>query len=153
MGKMQRAKGAGFEVEVARMLRRAVYPCARRGLVQTRSATEDADVIGTPWWIEAKIGKNVSTIGAFKQARAATDGRPPLVVVRFDHEKPYVAMSIDDFTSLARDREVLSMLERGLCKADVAAAREAFDLVIEAAIARDDAALAKKKAARNGGVE
>ena len=84
-GKWSKTKGAAFERKVAQMMQ-CLYPNAKRGIGQARSASEVADVDGTPWWIEAKAQHRVSIHAAIAQARAATDGRPILVVSKNDPE-------------------------------------------------------------------
>jgi hypothetical protein len=97
-GSSSRRKGHGWERECAEKFRE-FFAEARRGLAQTRNAGETCDVEGTPFWVEAKRG-NVQLMAALKQARAQTDGRVPLVIGKFDHEKPFVAMHADDFFRL-----------------------------------------------------
>jgi hypothetical protein len=80
---MSRNKGAAWERQVANELK-PYFPNARRGLGQARSAGEVSDVEGTPWWVECKRMKRCSIEAAWRQAEAATDGRPILVVTRDD---------------------------------------------------------------------
>lgn len=101
MGRMQRNKGATYEREIAKTLQQ-VYPEARRGIGQARSASEVADVEGTPFWVECKRGRMPNVRGAIRQACAATDGRPYLVVVRDDGDSSFVTMSLETFLSLAK---------------------------------------------------
>ncbi len=115
-GRSRRAKGHGFERELAKLLR-AVYPGAHRGLGQARiaalqNAPKVADVEGTPFWVEAKRGNSASPRGAWKQATRQSDGRPPMVVFRDDQTAPgvpappaIVMMRLDDFLSeMLRER-------------------------------------------------
>lgn len=106
MGRMQRNKGASYEREAAGEFR-AVYPDARRGLGQARSAGEVSDVEGTPWWIECKRGSGSSSSAALKQARLATDGRPALAVIKRDRSEAIVSLYLDDFLKMAAELELL----------------------------------------------
>lgn len=99
MGRMQRNKGANFEREIANELK-PLYPNAKRGIGQARSASEVSDVEGTPWWIECKRGRQPNVRAAFRQAQEATDGRPILVVVRDDNQPAFVCLSLQDFKDL-----------------------------------------------------
>ncbi len=130
-GRSRRAKGHGFERELAKLLR-AVYPGAHRGLGQARiaalqNAPKVADVDGTPFFVEAKRGDSTSPRGAWKQATRQSDGRPPMVVFRDDQTKPgvpappaIVMMRLEDFLS-----EMLR--ERGSAPPPRAMAVNAFD--------------------------
>jgi hypothetical protein len=75
-GKHSRRKGSTFEREVARILQ-PVYPNAKRGIGQTRSASEVPDVQGTPWWVEAKHHRKVNIRKAFEQAIDARNKAVP----------------------------------------------------------------------------
>ena len=65
----------------------------------------EADVEGTPWHIECKVGKRPNPRAALKQAEEATDGRPVVVVMR-DNQAPgspkrdWVAMPWSVFVGL-----------------------------------------------------
>ena len=100
MGKMQRTKGAAFERAVATALA-AIWPRACRGLAQCRNAREQADVERTPYWVECKVGAKPNVLGAYDQAKAATDGRPVLVVTKVDRHEPLVTMSLAQFVALS----------------------------------------------------
>jgi hypothetical protein len=56
MGKKSRDKGASYEREIANLFK-TVYPDAKRGIGQARSASEVPDVDGTPFWVECKDHK------------------------------------------------------------------------------------------------
>lgn len=99
MGKRSRDKGAGFERAVADVLR-IVWPDAKRGLQQSRCAKEAPDVTGTPYWVECKVGAKPNILGAFDQAKEATDGRPVLVVTKVDRHEPLVTLALVDFIKL-----------------------------------------------------
>jgi hypothetical protein len=79
---MSRQKGSTFERNIARDLRVVFGEEAKRGIGQTRSAREVADVDGTPFWLELKNKKALSLRKVIEQARAETDGRPPVLVVK-----------------------------------------------------------------------
>jgi hypothetical protein len=113
MGKMQRQKGASYERHIAGRLRE-VYPNARRGIGQSRSAGEVPDVDGTPWWVELKHRKVVNILAALAQAdkdRLESNNllnavaRRPLVIARRDRERDVAAMLLDDLIALLRELE------------------------------------------------
>lgn len=122
-GVRSREKGAAHEREVANLLK-AVYPEARRGIGQARSASEVSDVDGVPWWVECKHRKRVNVRGAYRQAvaaraacaRAATTG-PVLVVARDNAECDLAVLELGVFVRLLRELEQL---------------RAAFDREVEA---------------------
>lgn len=99
MGAMQRRKGARFERAVARAFA-VVFPEAKRGIGQARSAGEVADVQGTPFWPECKRGNSATVDAALAQALAASDGRVPVAVVRKDKKRATATMYLDDFLLL-----------------------------------------------------
>ena len=99
MGKRSRTKGARGEREVAAILR-AVWEGAKRGLTQTRAGNDCADVEGSPWFVEVKIGQRPNIHGAMAQALEATDGRPPVVFTRRDGEQWLVTMQAPDWVAL-----------------------------------------------------
>jgi hypothetical protein len=122
MGKMQRQKGAVYERHIANRLRE-VYPTARRGIGQARSAFEVPDVDGVPFWVECKHRKTVNVMAALTQADKARtalglhlsrqekeamgfDG-PPLVVARRNRERDVAAMYLDDLIKLLAEVEFL----------------------------------------------
>lgn len=96
-----RRKGAEGEREIAALLQ-AAWPAAQRTVGQARSSKrEGCDIERTPFWVECKRGARPDVLAAMRQARAETDGRPVLVVVRRDAEAPFVALSLADFLTLA----------------------------------------------------
>lgn len=95
---MQRNKGAGFERETANRLK-PLWPGAKRGIGQARSAGEVADVEGTPFWVECKRHRRCNIQAAYAQASAVTDGRPVLVVSKDDRGETFVTMSMESFLS------------------------------------------------------
>jgi hypothetical protein len=117
MGKMQRDKGSTFERLIATVFR-DIWPEARRGIGQARSAKEVPDVDGCPYWPELKHRKTVSIQSAMKQARNDTDGRPPIVVSRDNRGPILVTLELDTFLALCRDAETL----RATCNVAAAAA-------------------------------
>lgn len=98
-GRKSRNKGATFERWLANVLKR-IWPGAKRGIGQTRSAGEVADVEGTDYWVEAKRHKRCNIRAAWRQACEATDGRPVLVVTKDDFAEPLVTMSLDRYLLL-----------------------------------------------------
>tara|TARA_R100000008_G_C3576219_1_gene165463 strand:- start:1144 stop:1467 length:324 start_codon:yes stop_codon:yes gene_type:complete len=98
-GKRSRDKGARFERSCAEFFKRW-YPKAKRGVGQSQSGDNGADVEGTDYWIEAKVGSRPNIQGAYDQAFEATDGRPILVFSKKDRNKVLVTMDADTFTNL-----------------------------------------------------
>lgn len=66
MGKTSRDKGAAHERYTAQWMRK-LWPSARRGIGQARSACEIPDVEGTPLWVETKHRRAMDVHGAFAQ--------------------------------------------------------------------------------------
>jgi hypothetical protein len=96
MGKRSRTKGARGEREVVELLR-AIFEAVRRGAAQSRKGSDAADVEGSPYWIEVKIGQRPNILAAMEQACADTDGRPPVVFTRRDGETWLVTMRAEDW--------------------------------------------------------
>lgn len=93
-GKRSRDKGQRGEREAASLLA-ASFPGARRGCGQARNGSDAADVEGTPWWVEVKSVARIAALRFLEQADAATDGRPPVVLMREcrrGHRSRWVAM-------------------------------------------------------------
>lgn len=66
--------GKTWERQVANLFKEAGFPAAKRGARQSRSGSEDPDVIGVPgWWIECKSGRCPSIGSAWNQAALAND--------------------------------------------------------------------------------
>ncbi len=98
-GRASRNKGAAFERLVANLLRE-IYPNARRGY-QRRSGSDEPDVAGTPWWVEAKVSKATPQVyRAWWQAAKATDGRNIMVVSKQDRTEPLVTIALADLLAL-----------------------------------------------------
>lgn len=98
-GRRSQRKGRRFEQEIARALR-PVWSRARRGIGQARSAGEVPDVDGTPFWIEAKHRARISIAAAWRQARDASDGRPPAAVTREDHGPVLITLELRELVRL-----------------------------------------------------
>jgi hypothetical protein len=96
VGRHSKTKGATYERETARNLR-ALWPEAKRGIGQARSAGEVADVEATPFWVECKRRRRCNVQQAFAQASAVTDGRPVLVVTKDDHGPELVTMELNEW--------------------------------------------------------
>lgn len=94
-GRRSRTKGRVFERAVAKLLR-AIWPDAKRGF-QSRSGRDAPDVDGTPFHFECKHGARVNVRAAMRQALAATDGRPVVVVSREDRGDILVTMRMADW--------------------------------------------------------
>lgn len=101
LGKRSRTKGKTWERAVAALLRPVFGAEVARGF-QSRSGRDGCDVEGTAYWVEAKHGKLVNVRAAIRQALAATDGRPVVVVSKDDRSTPLVTMQLSDWLELAR---------------------------------------------------
>ena len=82
MGKSSRDKGKRGQAEVVALLRGLqLWDNLRQGY-QYRGA-EQADVEGSPFWVEVKLEKKwPSIVGAIRQGMRDTDGRPIAVFTR-----------------------------------------------------------------------
>lgn len=98
-GKMSRDKGKRGEYEARDFLRRW-FPEARRGANQSRAGSDAADVEGTPFWVESKLGAKPNVRAALKQAQEATDGRSVLVYVRDDKQEPFFILDAESVAYL-----------------------------------------------------
>ena len=103
MAKMSRVKGATFERVLANLFKQ-MWPTAKRGIGQTRSASEVPDVDGTPFWVEAKHWKKTTRTGlrkAYQQAVDANRTTKPIVVIAKENcsRDIVVVMSALDFMS------------------------------------------------------
>ncbi len=99
-GRKSRNKGATGERELANLLR-DTWP-TRRGY-QRRSGSDECDVEGTPYWVEAKrVKKQERVRAAMKQAQGDTDGRPPVVFSRPDGDEWLVTMTLADWLRLVK---------------------------------------------------
>jgi hypothetical protein len=96
-GRHSRNKGKAGEREVVRIFRESLGMDTRRGW-QAASGTTACDCEGTPWWVEVKRGRVVRLRAAYAQAKADTDGRPPVVVWRDDRGPWMVLLALEDFT-------------------------------------------------------
>jgi len=98
-GKRSRDKGAEFERRTANTLK-SVFAESRRGVGQTHSGSNSADVEGTHFWVECKKGARPNIQGAFKQAQKAKDERPVLVVSMKDRDQPLYTLDEPTFLAL-----------------------------------------------------
>jgi len=83
MSKLSRVKGATWERKLANILKE-VWPSAKRGIGQTRAASEVADIDGVPFWVEAKHWKKTTRgnlTKAMAQAKTANNTGKPCVVI------------------------------------------------------------------------
>jgi len=115
----QRRKGAVGEREAAGLLRQ-VYPAAFRSASQA-GRTDEADVEATPWWVEVKVGARPMPLAALRQAEAATDGRPALVLARQDRQGWTVTMRWPDFARLVAEGEAARAAAVAMARADTGA--------------------------------
>jgi hypothetical protein len=105
MGARSRRKGAQWERDVANRLAEC-YPRAIRGVGQAQADSPLADVEGTPWWVECKVGQRPNIYAAIRQSEEARDDRPYLVVARKNSpggsapSVDTVTMSLDEFARL-----------------------------------------------------
>lgn len=86
-GRRSRTKGKRGELMAVHMLR-PVYPEMERQYNQARRGSEapDIDCKGCPFWFEVKFSEGMyyasKRMAAIKQAEAATDGRPVVLIAK-----------------------------------------------------------------------
>lgn len=102
-GAASRTKGHNFERHIAKLFRE-FYPEARRGYQSRGGGAEQADVEGTPFHVECKVGKQTNIKAAVRQALTDTDGRPIVVVTKDDRSDTLVTMLWDDWKALLNGR-------------------------------------------------
>ena len=100
-GRSARNKGKRGERDVRDLFIRDFGLDARRGGNQSRDASNEADVEGTPWWVEVKRSARPSPRKALEQAQEATDGRMPIAVTWKDREGVIVTVSWKSFVELS----------------------------------------------------
>jgi hypothetical protein len=98
MGISQRRKGAGYEREICLILREALGVNAQRNLDQTRDG--GGDIALGPYLIECKRRKRISFYDWLDQAKAAANGKTPVVVARADERENVIIMRLIDFLPL-----------------------------------------------------
>lgn len=101
VGASQRRKGHAFECKMANLFK-TIYPDAKRGLQQSRDGCEVADVDCTPFWVECKHGIRPNIIAAYRQAMAAKDDRPALVVTRANGQPIMATMELGHLLTLLK---------------------------------------------------
>lgn len=122
LGRMKRGKGTSYERTIANELK-PIYPRAKRGIGQARAAHEVPDVVGVPFWVEAKHHKRVNIRKAYEQAVAASVAAiaargamlglerarvgPVLVVSRDNGKSDLATMHLDTLLQLLRELESL----------------------------------------------
>ena len=94
-GRHSRSKGQRGEREIVGIMGK--YGMELHRGWQTRAGQTECDVEGSPWWIEVKRGKRCNPRAAYRQAKADTDGRLPVVFWRDDREAWMVTLSLEDF--------------------------------------------------------
>ncbi len=97
-GRGARKKGHDFERELVWRFREAMPGAeVKRGIGQSRQGNEVADVEVPCFWVEAKRGRKPNPRAALEQAKAATDGRVPVAVIRDDRKPAFVVMDFEQF--------------------------------------------------------
>lgn len=101
MGRKSRDKGARFERAVASAFA-LIYPGARRGLGQARSAKEVPDVDAPGLWVECKRAIRTNPRAALAQALEASkgSGRTSIAVCRDDRAEPFAVLRLEDLLRL-----------------------------------------------------
>jgi hypothetical protein len=110
-GRHSRNKGAQYERDVAKLFSEAMPGAeVKRGIGQTRSGSEVADVDCPIYWPECKRGKKPNPRAALAQAQeaAAKSGKLPVAVIRDDRAEAFVCLSIDDFLEMVKELWELS---------------------------------------------
>lgn len=101
-GAHSRRKGASFERALVHLFREAMPGASvARGLLQTRSGSECADVELPCFHVEAKHHHRTNIRAAMRQAIGdAQPGKWPITVCKDDHATPLVTMQLEDFLDL-----------------------------------------------------
>lgn len=103
MGKSQRTKGVGGELDVAHIFQNLGFN-ARRGIGQFQSASLVPDVVLDDlqmYWIEVKRGAQTAPFAALEQATLACKGKKiPLAICRNDGGKHHVTMYLSDWIDI-----------------------------------------------------
>ncbi len=103
-GKASRDKGHNFERFVAGCFRYAIgrrferyFGEIKRGFQTRGGSSEECDVLGLPFNLEAKKGKSPPGVySVLRQAEAAKNGKPPAGVICKDRLRPVFFMYLDD---------------------------------------------------------
>ena len=104
MGKINsRAKGAGYEREISRLLDENGYP-SRRGQ-QYCGANGDPDVVSPdfPFHIECKRVERLDLYGAMTKALSDSKDKPPCVIHRKNDSENLITCRLNDFLELLRE--------------------------------------------------
>ena len=101
MGRMQRDKGARYELELVNDCKARGVPARRTAQMQSQQGAGEADIEAWPGWhIEAKRQERVQMLAWCKQAEAAAGGSTPVVVWRTNGEPSRVTLLWTDFLEL-----------------------------------------------------
>lgn len=98
-GKHSRAKGAGYEREIANFLKSYGYDAKRSGQYQSQSSDAAPDVSGfPPFWVECKRMKRIVIHGWMQQAiESSQPADIPIVICRGDGKSSLVVIDLEDF--------------------------------------------------------
>jgi hypothetical protein len=89
-----RRKGHDFERLLVNIFK-TIGPEAKRGL-QGRGGGEAADVINTPFHVEAKRGRRPNILAAYEQAVRDNQGLIPVAVTKADNGRILATLALDD---------------------------------------------------------
>jgi len=103
-GRLSRSKGKAYEREVAAGYRALYGDAVKRGW-QARRGSDAPDVVGAPWWVEAKHQQRVSVRAALQQATEAQNAHgarvgPVVAHCRDNHQPALVALWEADWWAL-----------------------------------------------------
>lgn len=102
MGKMQRAKGARVEREIAALLTEELGVVVKRKLGAARDGGDDI-VIGKKYSVEVKARKAFSVSAFLRQAESNCGTMTPVVVLREDGDRePMALLRLRDLLPLIR---------------------------------------------------
>jgi len=107
-GKYNRIKGHTFEREVAKLFGEALSDLTIKRSIQYRgSATDGADVIADPFWIECKRQKKPRIVAALEQSeKDCPEGFIALAVTKANRDEAVVSIRLPDFLELVSEWRV-----------------------------------------------
>ncbi len=103
MSKMQRAKGASWEREVARLFREAMPEAdIRRNLQSQGGRATGNDLVVPGFAVECKVGKMPNPRAALAQAESDSKGGVPVAIIKDDRKNPFVVLRLSAFLEMVR---------------------------------------------------
>ncbi len=108
MGKMQRAKGATYEREVAKVFSKMLDLEFKRVLGQERDGGGDVQAEGSGLLIECKRYKSMMTLYSWMRQAAVSSFGPlvpkiPVLAIRTDNEESLIVIRLKDVIAFAEE--------------------------------------------------